>query len=372
MNARKNSQTPIQSKSTETMSYKFTSICLKFSSVAFLLLFLQTGFAQTGKKNQKEIGLAEFEYLDAAVMKNAKALGNDLVAMVWTDTLVYKHELGEFDARTLAPMAAASKWLTAALVMKMVEEGKLSLDDKVSQYIPIFETYGKNYITIRHCLTHFTGIQSDAKFLEKKKFGSLEEEVESYAKKEIKTNPGTEFRYSNVGPNIAGRILEIVGKKKFDMLIKQKLFNPMQMRKSSFSTTDGSAINPATGAQSSAEEYLRFLKMLLNNGKHNGQQILSEESVKEMRKLSTSPDLIKYAPKTGEGLGYAFGSWVVEEGKDGEANVLSGAALYGTWPMVDWSRKYVFLLVTKETIAEPKREIYLEMKDGIDEKLSKK
>jgi CubicO group peptidase (beta-lactamase class C family) len=354
------------------MSYKMRFSCLKFSCVGIFLLFLQSGVAQTSKKNPKEVGIADFQLLDAAVQKHAKLLGNDLVAMVWTDTLVYKRELGEFDARTLAPIASASKWLTAALVLKMVEEGKLSLDDKVSQYIPIFETYGKSYITIRHCLSHFTGIHSDAKFLERKKFGSLEEEVESFAKKEIKTNPGTEFRYSNVGLNIAGRILEIVTKKKFDMLIKQKLLNPLQMRKTTFSTLDGSAINPSGGAQSSAEEYIRFLKMLLNNGKHNGQQILSEESVKEMRKITTTPDVIKYTPKTAEGFEYALGSWVVEEGKDGEANVLASPGLFGTWPMINWNLGYAYLVFAKTLLSEQKRDVYLEMKDAVDEEVKKK
>lgn len=76
--------------------------------------------------------------------------------------------------------------------------------------------------------------------------------------------------------NIAGRILEIVTKKKFDMLIKQQLLTPLGMRKTSFSELDGGAVNPSGGAKSSADEYLIFLKMLLNNGMHKGQQFLSE------------------------------------------------------------------------------------------------
>src|SRR5690606_18548627 len=99
-------------------------------------------------------------------------------------------------------------------------------------------------------------IQSDNKLFSRKKFKSLQEEVESYAKKEIQSNPGEEFRYNDLGFNIAGRVLEIVSKKKFDMLIKQKLFNPLGMRRSTFSTMDGSAIDPANGGQSSADEMM--------------------------------------------------------------------------------------------------------------------
>jgi CubicO group peptidase (beta-lactamase class C family) len=356
------------------MSYKITINCLKFSLLGFFLLFFQTGFTQA-KKTPKEIGTEQYGLLDALVQKNQKLLGDNVVAMVWTDTLVYKRELGEFDSRTVAPIASCSKWLTAALVMQFVDEGKISLDDKVSQYLPIYETYGKSYITIRHCLSHLTGIQSEtgiAALMAKKKFNSLEEEVESFAKREIKANAGTEFRYSNVGLNIAGRILEIVSKKKFDMLIKQKLFNPLGMRKTTFGTLDGSAINPSGGAQSTADDYMHFLVMLLNNGKYHGTQILSEASIKELRTLQTTPDLIKYAPKAGEGFGYALGSWVIEEGEKEQADVLSSPGLFGTWPMVDWKHGYACIIFVKTLLGEQKKDVYLQMKDAIDEEVPKK
>jgi CubicO group peptidase (beta-lactamase class C family) len=157
------------------------------------------------------------------------------------------------------------------------------------------------------------------------------------------------------------------------MLIKQKLFNPLGMRKTTFSTLDGSIPNPSEGAQSTADDYMHFLQMLLNHGKYHGVQILSEASIKEMRKMQTTPEQIKYTPKSGEGFGYALGSWVVEEGKDNLANVLACPALSGTWPMVDWCRGYAYLFVTKTPLKEePKKEVYLQMKDAIDEKLPAK
>ena len=190
------------------MSYKVTLSCLKFSVIAVFMLFFQMSFSQS-KKNQKEVGTSHFASLDELVNQNQKALGGNVVALVWTDTLVFKRELGEFDSKTPAPIASASKWLTAALVMMFVDEGKLSLDDKVSKYIPTFELYAKDYVTIRHCLSHFTGVKAEAGLkglLQRRKFSSLQEEVESFAKGEIQSNAGTEFRYSNVGLNVAGRI----------------------------------------------------------------------------------------------------------------------------------------------------------------------
>ena len=347
------------------MSPKFKFNCLKASSAIIFLLLFQSGRAQVSKKNPKQLGTDTYAGVDATIQKQAKALGGDLVAMLWTDTLVYKRELGAFDSRAVTPVDAASQWFTAALVMRMVDEGKISLDDKVGQYLPIFDTYGKSYITIRHCLSHFTGIQPDSKTFGKKRYGSLEDAVNAFAKKEIQSNPGTEFRYSDIGFQIAGRILEIVGKKKFDMLAKQKLFNPLGMRKSTYSNLDGSAIDPSNGAQSTADEMMRFLHMLLDGGRHNGQPFLSESSIAELKKIQTKPGAILIAPKTTEGFSYAAGSWAVET-KNEEATALTGMAITGTWPMIDWCRGYAFLLFVKDGSGEKKKEQYLQLKEQID------
>jgi CubicO group peptidase (beta-lactamase class C family) len=338
------------------------------------MLFFQMVFAQSAKV-PKEVGINRFEDLDAIIQQNQKPLGDNIVAMVWTDTLVYKRELGDFDSKTPVPIADASKWLTAALVMMFVDEEKISLDDKVSKYIPDFELYAKNYITIRHCLSHYTGIKETGLkgMFGKKKFETLRQEAEAFARTEIHANAGEQFRYSSIGPIIAAAVLEIVSKKKFDMLIKQKLFNPLGMRKTSFSSLDGSLPDPSDGAQSSADDYLHFLQMLLNNGKYRGVQVLSEGSVKELRKIETTPETIKYTPKTGQGFNYTLGSWAVDEGKDNVANILSSPSLNGTWPMVDWCKKYAFIIVTKTLLRdEQKNEVYMRMKDAIDEKVHTK
>lgn len=356
------------------MSYKIKTSCLKFSTIAVFMLFFQTTFSQS-TKIPKEVGVNRFEDLDAIVQQNQKAFGNNVVALVWTDTLVYKRELGDFDSKTPVPIGDASKWLTTALVMMFVDERKISLDDKVSKYIPDFELYAKNYITIRHCLSHYTGIKETALkgLFGKKKFETLKEEAELFAKSEIHANAGEQFRYSDIGPIIAAAVLEIASKKKFDMLIKQRLFNPLGMRKTSFSSLDGSIPDPSNGAQSSADDYMHFLQMLLNNGKYRGVQILSEASVKEMRKMETNPETIKYTPKTGQGFSYALGSWVVDEGKDNVANVLASPSLNGTWPMVDWCKGYAFIIVTKTPLKdEQKNDIYMQMKDAVDEKVHTK
>ena len=344
------------------MAYKQSSACTKVTVLLVFLLLLQPTFAQSN-----------FSDLDAFFTQNQKVLGKDFVVMLWKkdDTLVYKKEFGNFNSKTQAPIASCSKWLTAALVMTFVDEGRLSLDDKITKWLPEFEKYGKNYITIRTCLSHMTGIRSEPitllKLLERKKFNSLEDEVNSFAAKDIQANPGEEFRYSNIGLDIAGRVLEIISKKKFDVLARQRLFVPLAMKRSSFSTLDGSAVDPSGGAQSSPDDYMHFLVMMMNKGIYQRKRILSENAVNEMLLVQTKPEQIKYAPKPAQGYNYALGAWVAEE-KDGKATAVTSPGLFGTWPLVDYCRGYAYLFFVKNLLSEQKADEQVEIKKVIDEK----
>jgi CubicO group peptidase (beta-lactamase class C family) len=350
------------------MAYKLCSACMKVALALVGLLILQPVFGQQN-----------FADLDAILQQKQNLLGKNFVVMLWSkgtelgkaDTLVYKKELGEFNSKTQAPIASCSKWLTAALVMTFIDEGKLSLDDKVTKWLPEFEKYGKNYITIRSCLSHMTGIRSEPitllKLLERKKFSSLEEEVNSFAAKDIQANPGEEFRYSNIGLNIAGRVLEVLSKKKFDVLIRQRLFVPLAMRKTTFSTLDGSAVNPSGGAQSTPEDYMHFLVMLLNKGVYQGRRILSEAAIDQLLQVQTKPQQIMYAPKAAQGYNYSLGAWVVEE-KNGTATTIASPGLFGTWPMIDYCRGYAYLFFVKNLLGEERADAQMEIKAVVDEK----
>jgi CubicO group peptidase (beta-lactamase class C family) len=377
-------QTAIQEPNSETMSLKIRFYCLKFSVFIVSLLFFQTVISQ---KKEKPLPVKyDFSELDNLLTQKQGLIGKDYVVLIWEkdDTLVYKKEVGEYKSKTIAPVASCSKWLTAALVMQLVDEGKISLDDPVVNYVPVFEKYMKKYVTIRHCLAHMTGIEDEnkaiTKFLKKTKFPTLEEEVDSYAAREIRANTGTDFWYGNVGLNIAARVLEVVSKKKFDMLIKQRLLNPLGMRNTTFTNLDGSLYNPSGGAKSTADDYMKFLVMLMNKGKHNGKQILSEESVNELMKIQTANVPKRFVPKAAEGFNYALGSWVIEEKSPlpaspeggGVATALASPGLFGTWPMVDFCRGYAYILFVKNFLGEERANAHLEIKKAIDEKITEK
>ena len=357
------------------MTYKHWFTCIKGINFIAALLLLQSVLQPIAAQKKTDLGQQKFPELDDIITQKQKLLGKDFVVMLWKkdDTLVYKKELGDFNSKTQAPIASCSKWLTAALVMTFVDEGKLSLDDKITKWLPEYEKYAKNYVTVRTCLSHMTGIRSEPisilKLLERKKFNSLEDEVNSFAAKDIQANPGEEFRYSNIGLNIAGRILEIISKRRFDVLARQRLFVPLLMRRTSFSSLDGSAVNPSGGAVSSAEDYLHFLIMLMNKGVYQGRRVLSENAVNEMLTLQTRLEQIRYAPKGTESYNYALGAWAEEE-KDGIATAVTSPGLFGTWPLIDYCHGYAYLFFVKNLLDEEKADTQLEIKAAIDEKFT--
>jgi CubicO group peptidase (beta-lactamase class C family) len=345
------------------MSCKTNFNCLNFSFLALFLLFLQSSIAQSN-----------FSSLETAIEGKRKLLGNDFMVFVASpDTVVYQKAFGDMNNKTQVPIGASSNLFTTVLVLQLADEGKISLDDKISKYLPIFESYGKGYITIRHCLSHITGIQSEAfklaSFLIKKKYNSLDEEVNDFAKKEIQANTGEEFRYNNMGLNIAARVAEVVTKKKFDQLMRQKIFAPLGMRNTTFTTDDGSALNPSIGAKSTAADYIRFLQMLLNKGRFNNKQILSENAMAEMRKVQVAKERMKFVPKGTEGFQYTLGIWAVEGpvGIGTTATALALPGLTGTWSAIDFSRSYTYIIFPKNFEGEQKAATYLELKALLDQ-----
>jgi len=306
--------------------------------------------------------------LSALLHSHQSELGKQFAFTLYKDgKIIYKKESGEFNIKTQQDINTTSQWLTAALTMVLVQDGKVGLDDKITKYLPIFAKYGKGYITIRHCLTHNTGIDG-GKMFEKGRFKTLEDEVNHFASnREIKTNPGTEFYYSNIGFKIVARVLEVAAKKPFDRLMKEKLTSPLMMRNTTFSSDNyNDAPDPATGAKSTAFDLTNFLAMLLNKGSFNNKQVLTEESVKTFLSLQYSNDQIKNAPKETAGLDYAIGSWILERNAQNEPSAFIVPSQKGTYPLVDICRGYVFVVFTKQQ-DDVKKEVYSQIKALLDE-----
>jgi CubicO group peptidase (beta-lactamase class C family) len=351
------------------MSYSTRFIRLRFSLFPAFLLFCLFGSAQ-----RKPVVPVDhrFDPLDQLFKQNQKELGNDYVALVWKDgKLIYqKQGSDDFTPKMQAPVARAADWMTAALVMTFVDEGKISLDDKVTTYIPMFGKYMKGYITIRNCLTNTTGIKVDEgikKAMENVKFETLEDEVNSYAShRDIGTNPGTEIFYNYLGPNIAARCLEVVSKKPFERLMMERIIRPLKMRGTSFESQTGGAPNPSDGALSAASDYISFLAMLMNKGlTPDGKRVLSEKAVQELESPQFANLPVKFIPKELQGAQFGLGCYITGTGN---STVLLSPNMLGSTAWIDQCRSYAAILLVAKP-EEPKKVLWSGMKNLIDEAL---
>jgi CubicO group peptidase (beta-lactamase class C family) len=136
-------------------------------------------------------------------------------------------------ARTDAiyPIASVSKQFTAAALLLLEDEGKLSLDDKVAKYIPGIS--GGNRITIRQLLSHTSGLQDywpqDYSFAAMEKPVTPQQIVDRWAKKPLDFEPGTQWQYSNTGYVVAGMIAEKVSGEPLLSFLQRSIFRPLGM-----------------------------------------------------------------------------------------------------------------------------------------------
>ncbi len=243
-------------------------------------------------------------------------------------------------------IASQTKAITSTAVMMLWEEGKFQLDDPISKYIPEFKdpkvltgfSYSdttwtgvpvKNEITIRHLLTHTSGIgygmiDPDERFrMIYQKAGiidafttgnqTIKENIKKLAKLPLHHNPGENFVYSE-GLDVLGYLIEIVSGMPFDKFLKTHIFDPLGMADTYFylpvnkaermvtvqykkdgewqkfpKTPEYDPDYPIKGAKtffsgggglsSTAKDYAIFLQMYLNGGEYNGVRLLSRKTV---------------------------------------------------------------------------------------------
>lgn len=322
------------------------------------LLTLTLGFALPGSL------LAETPKSSAAVLNpfvERHELAGAVALVADKDKVLSVETVGFADIAAGKPMkadsvfwiASQSKGITAAAVMMLVDEGRISLDDPVEKHLPEFrgqmviaEKDDKHVllrkpshpITIREVLSHVSGLPFRSAIEEPTLDAlPLAAAVRSYAMTPLQTEPGTHYQYSNAGINTAARIIEVVTGKKYEDFMDERLFKPLGMKDTTFwpneeqiarlaksyrpnATKDGldefpfgqllSPLHdrarrfpmPAGGLFSTAQDTALFCQMLLNRGELNGRRYLSEAAFKELTTRQTPKSI-----KNSYGLGLAVG-----------------------------------------------------------------
>ncbi len=265
--------------------------------------------------------------------------------VVTRKNIVHVSAVGQADITAGTPMApdtmfwiaSMTKPITAAAIMMLQDEGKLSIEDPIGKYIPELATLktkdGKEYkLTLRQCLTH-TSAMGEATPAESDSSKTLAELIPHFAEKPLQFEPGSKWSYCQSGINTLGRIVEIVSKQPLQEFLSKRFFEPLGMKDTTFYPTKEQLprivkgykladdkltevppiplVDPKRehfpaangGLYSTAADYARFAQMLLNQGSLDGKQYLKPESVNAMSTIQTGDLKVGFTDGNGWGLG---------------------------------------------------------------------
>lgn len=309
--------------------------------------------------------------------------------------------IGYADPRTKRPITmddafmqcSQTKGFCGVTIAKLVEEGKISLDDPVSKYLPEFSTLwvldgktdstmtlhkAKNVLTVRMCLNHTGGFPFECSAKRKDVRGGgwsggapIRQVASIAAESPIMFEPGTKALYSNTGIDIGAAVVETVTGMKWEKYLKETVLDPLGMKDTWFWPTDKQIENKielfnikegqpsewleenpweqrpyndshvfasaGAGLWSTANDQLKFYKMLMNLGVgDNGVRILKEETVKSILAVSSRP----------AGLGdYSLG--LTAPVVDSEDAWFGHGGAWGTNCVVNWHKKQLKLWVVQ-------------------------
>ncbi|MDR9387481.1 MAG: glycoside hydrolase family 3 N-terminal domain-containing protein [Balneolaceae bacterium] len=251
---------------------------------------------------------------------NDSVFPGGVVGVMRNGALVWQQEYGYHDySKTQAvqsngvyDLASITKVMaTTTAIMKLVDEGKISLNDPASKYIPEFGKGKKREITVRHLLLHTSGLPAFRTYVDELR--TREELIEAVRNEPLINHPGQEYVYSDLGFIILAEIIEEVSGKRIDQYVHDEFFEPMGMISTTYnpelSGSDFTNRIPPTeidtvynrglvhkkvhderayfmdgvsghaGLFSSVQDMAKYFFMLLNDGTYGGHQYLTPDII---------------------------------------------------------------------------------------------
>ena len=317
--------------------------------MAMLVLLSNCTTAQTGAIESKTSYAKDAlqEYVESGQLPGA-------ISVLYKDGVQETCCIGYADVESKRPITMNSAFMQCSqtkgfcgvTIAKLVEEGRLSLEDPVSKYLPEFETLwvrvensdsvivlnkAKNVLTVRMVMNHTGGFPFEVSVKRREARGGgwsggarVRQVASVAAETMLRFEPGTNVRYSNTGIDIGAAIVEIITGMRWEDYLKKEVLDPLGMKDTWFWPTDKQIENkielyeyqenaPAVwveemaweqrpynddhvfasagaGLWTTANDQLKFYKMLMNLGLgENGARILKEETVKDLLAVSTRP-----------------------------------------------------------------------------------
>ena len=260
----------------------------------------------------------------------------------------------ETTADSVFQIGSNTKLFTTTLVMQLVDSGQIDLDAPVRRYLLDFslaDPTAADEITVRHLLTHTSGIQADYFAGFGRGDDAVERYVASLAEIDLVHRPGQFWSYCNSGFVVAGRLAEAIAGKPYHQLLKEKICQPLQLERTTVLAEEmlswrcavghvrgpgrnqvvappsvtGFAQAPAgSSTASTAAELVRFVQAHFRDGATpDGGEVLSSASVAVMQQVQVSRPLTTTSTLSAQGLGWGIADW------DGKRAIGHGGAVIG-------------------------------------------
>ncbi len=270
------------------------------------------------------------------------------------DRILYTNSWRTLDTSSQVAVASISKWLTSAIIMTLVEEGKFGLDDKVGLYIPSWNAAnGKQNVTIRQLLSHTSGVAVDNPDVDDNNTITLEQAVDAIALKPLLFSPGSQYLYGTSAYKVASRVAERVEGKLWKTIFAERFKTVCGMPNADFNPI--AINNPSTGAGLSvrANEYANFLRMILRHGMHNSTRVMDSASIVAME---------AYSSEASQFDTYGLGVHREQINSNGVAMELMHPGATGTLAWVDRNKGYygVILSSSGSTAVNPTNQFFRE------------
>lgn len=202
----------------------------------------------------------EYEEIDSLVNAYSESgLFNGCIIVSDKGNIIYEKSVGYANFEWNIPnkldtkfkIGSCTKQFTAALIMLLREEGKISLDDKISKYISNYPLDKGNQISIHQLLCHTSGIPEFSTLPEMEvlfqKENNPDEIIKTFWNLELNFEPGSKLSYSNSGYYLLGLIIEKITGMSYAQVLQERIFTPLSMTNSGIIKEDQVLANKAYG-----------------------------------------------------------------------------------------------------------------------------
>ena len=333
---------------------------------------------------------------------DAREIAGAVTVVVTKDKTLQFETTGFADVAAQRPMrpdslfwiASMTKPVTAVAVLMLQDEGKLKVSDPIAKYIPAFTDLktpsGRPAnLTIAQALTHTSGL-GEAEAAGARNAHTLADLIPLFLAAPMQYEPGTQWKYTQSGINVAARVVEIASGMPFDAFVQQRILDPLGMRDTTFYPAErskdrlvtGYAKDKTTGALravpppaafgqpghpplgngglfSTGPDYARFCRMLLAGGRFERKRYLSADAMKLLTTVQTGdlPCGFFQSPEAGNhgaNYGWGIGTCILRAPHTGVTSMLSPGTFghggaWGTQAWIDPVRGVAYVLMVQRS-----------------------